>query len=144
MRIGELGRRVGVSTRTLRHYEALGLLSARRTANGYRDYDESDALVVTQIRSLVGLGFTLEDTRPFVECLRAGHPSGGSCADSVAVYRRKLAEVDTALARLRDVRDELAAQLRVAQAARAPRCAFTPAPSPFPASLEEEPCQPVS
>ena len=131
MRIGELGRRVGVSTRTLRHYEALGLLRAHRRANGYRDYDEADVAAVAQIRALVRLGFALDDTRPFVECLRAGNPDGGSCPDSVAVYRRKLAEVDASLARLHDVRDELVAQLTTA-----PRCAF---------DLQEEPCpDPVS
>ena len=136
MRIGELGRRAGVSTRTLRHYESLGLLSARRRANGYREYDEGDAAAVAEIRALVGLGFALEDTRPFVECLRAGNASGGSCPDSLAVYRRKLAEVDAYLVRLRRVRDELAAQLHAAQAARAaPRCAL--APDPYP---QEEPC----
>lgn len=124
MRIGELGRRAGVSARTLRHYEELGLLPARRRANGYRDYDDADLRAVTEIRSLVGLGFALEETRPFVECLRAGHATGGSCPDSIAVYRSKLAEVDAYLARLHDVRTELETQLHAALLARAPtpRC----------------------
>lgn len=126
MRIGELARRVGVSTRALRHYEALGLLPARRSANGYRVYDEADLRAVAEIRSLVGLGLTLEDTRPFVECLRAGHPTGGSCPDSRAVYRRRLAEVDGWLARLHDVRAELSAQLGNPPE---PRCDLT---SPLP------------
>lgn len=78
VRISELGRRAGVSARALRHYEELGLLPARRRANGYRDYDEHDVRVVEEIRSLVGLGFSLEETRPFVECLRAGHPTGSA------------------------------------------------------------------
>ena len=126
MRIGELGRRAGVSARTLRHYEELGLLPARRRANGYRDHDDADLRAVSEIRSLVGLGFALEETRPFVECLRAGHATGGSCPDSIAVYRSKLAEVDAYLARLHDVRTELDAQLRAALLARAPepRCAL--------------------
>ncbi|WP_232663842.1 MerR family transcriptional regulator [Pseudonocardia sp. TRM90224] len=117
MRIGELGRRAGLTTRALRHYEDLGLLTARRRANGYREYDESDLAMVAEIRSLVGLGFTLEETRPFVECLRSGHPTGSSCPDSRAVHRKKIAEVDAWIARLHDVRDELTS----AQ----PRCAFT-------------------
>ena len=49
VRIGELGRRAGVSTRTLRHYEDLGLMPARRRANGYREYDEQDVVVVAEI-----------------------------------------------------------------------------------------------
>ena len=122
MRIGELGSRAGVSTRTLRHYEELGLLEARRRANGYREYDEGDLRVVAEIRSLVELGFALEETRPFVECLRAGHPTGASCPGSRAVQRRKLAEVDEWLARLSAVRAELLAQLGDPPV---PRCCFS-------------------
>ena len=122
MRIGELGRRAGVSTRTLRHYEELGLLPARRLANGYRAYDERDLRLLAEIRELTGLGFSLAETRPFLECLRAGHPSGASCPDSRAVHRRKLVEVDGWIARLRDVRAQLAAQLD----APTPRCALDP------------------
>jgi DNA-binding transcriptional MerR regulator len=123
VRIGELGRLAGVSTRTLRHYEDLGLLLARRRANGYREYDEDDLRVVAEIRSLVDLGFALEETRPFVECLRAGHPTGVSCPASREVQRRKIAEVDAWLGRLQAVRDELTAQLGVPPV---PRCATVP------------------
>ncbi|WP_083450327.1 MerR family transcriptional regulator [Luteipulveratus mongoliensis] len=111
MRIGELGARVGVTTRTLRHYESLGLIRAERDSNGYRTYDESDVRAVREIRSLVDLGFTLAETQPFVDCLRAGHESAGICADSIAVYRRKLQEVDVYLDTMQQVRHELQAQL---------------------------------
>jgi DNA-binding transcriptional MerR regulator len=114
MRIGELAERVGVSTRALRHYEAQGLLRARRDGNGYREYDADDLRLVTEIRSLLSIGFTLEETRPFVECLRSGHETGDACPDSVAVYRRKLAEVDAYIARLQIIRDHLADALESA------------------------------
>jgi DNA-binding transcriptional MerR regulator len=130
MRIGELARQAGVSTRTLRHYEALGLVTARRAANGYRDYGRAELRAVAEIRSLADLGFTLEETRPFVECLRAGNAVSGSCPDSIAVYRRKLSDIDGYLTRLSRVRAELQAQLAQALAARAPsagdpRCEFS-------------------
>ncbi len=121
MRIGELGRRAGVSARALRHYEELGLVPARRRANGYREYGERDVAVVAEIRSLMALGFTLEETRPFVECLQAGHPTGSSCPASLAVHRRKLAEVDGWIARLHAVREEIVTQI----AGVGPRCEFT-------------------
>ena len=50
--------------------------------------------LLEQIRTLQDFGFGLEETRPFVECLRAGHTAGDTCAASLAVYRRKLAEID--------------------------------------------------
>ena len=115
MRIGELARRGGTTTRALRYYESLGLLTARRGANGQREYDEADLRLVTEIRSLTGIGFALEDTRPFVECLRGGHPSGDACPASVAVYRRKLAELDECIARLEEVRGRVRTQLTEAE-----------------------------
>ncbi|MFE6775984.1 MerR family transcriptional regulator [Streptomyces sp. NPDC057702] len=116
MRIGELAERAGVSTRTLRYYETRGLLPARRGGNGYRVYGDEDLRLVEQIRTLQDFGFGLEETRPFVECLRAGHPAGDACPASLDVYRRKLAELDDLVAQLRAVRDQVGAQLLKAEA----------------------------
>ncbi|MBT2451586.1 MerR family transcriptional regulator [Streptomyces sp. ISL-43] len=124
MRIGELAERAGTSTRTLRYYEERGLLPARRDGNGHRTYDEDDLRMLRQIRTLQDFGFDLEETRPFVECLRAGHPAGDSCPASLAVYRRKLAELDGLIGRLTGVRDQVAGQLAEAEAAQ-PRCEMT-------------------
>lgn len=124
MRIGELARRAGITTRALRFYESQGLLNAPRAANGYREYGEQDFRLVNEILTLQAVGFSLDDTRPFVECLRSGHESGDSCADSIEVYQRKLAEVDSCLAKLGDVRANLAAKLTTALA-RKPRCELT-------------------
>ncbi|HEY4007224.1 MAG TPA: MerR family transcriptional regulator [Pseudonocardia sp.] len=115
MRIGELARRVGTSTRALRFYEARGLLAARRAANGYRDYGERDVRLVSEIVALQQVGLSLDDTRPFVECLRAGHATGDSCPASIAVYQRKLAEVAACIDRLNVLRATL--ETKIAEAA---------------------------
>jgi DNA-binding transcriptional MerR regulator len=111
VRIGELARRAGTSPRALRHYEEQGLLAAHRRANGYRDYLEDDLRLVVEIRSLLAIGFTLAETRPFVDCLRAGNDRGVACPAAAAVYRRKIAEIDACVARLGEIRAELAGQL---------------------------------
>ncbi|MEV7565087.1 MerR family transcriptional regulator [Streptomyces tanashiensis] len=116
MRIGELAERAGTTTRTLRYYESRGLLTPRRTEQGYRTYDEDDLRLLRQIRTLQDFGFELEETRPFVDCLRAGHPAGDACPASIAVYRRKVAELDGLIAQLRAVRDQVGAQLLRAEA----------------------------
>ncbi|MET8648729.1 MerR family transcriptional regulator [Nocardia aurea] len=133
MRIGELARRSATTTRALRYYESRGLLSARRDDSGYRVYDEDDLLVLRQIRTLQDCGFDLEEIRPFVECLRAGFPTGDSCPASSEVYRRKLGELDDRIARLRDVRAWIRTRLDAPgepsvdrRPAAPPKCELTP------------------
>ncbi|QRP47639.1 MerR family transcriptional regulator [Amycolatopsis sp. FDAARGOS 1241] len=126
MRIGELARRAGTTPRALRFYEEQGLLPAERSANGYREYDEDDLRLVTEIQTLRTVGFTLEDTRPFVDCLRDGHETGDACPASVEVYRRKLAEVEDCLRRLGAVRSALLDKLAEASA-RPETCRLEPA-----------------
>lgn len=111
MRISDLAKRAGTTTRALRFYESQGLLQAQRLANGYREYDEGDFRLVKEILTLQAVGFSLDDTRPFVDCLRAGNETGDSCADSIEVYQRKLAEVDACLDRLNSARASLLAKL---------------------------------
>ncbi|MFF3155732.1 MerR family transcriptional regulator [Streptomyces sp. NPDC057910] len=134
MRIGELAARAGTTTRALRYYESRGLLAARRTDNGYRTYDEDDLRLLQQIRTLQDFGFDLEETRPFVECMRAGHPAGDSCPASLAVYRRKLAELDALIDELGAVRTRVRAELARAEVLATaevpggpePRCELSP------------------
>lgn len=122
MRIGDLAKRAGTTTRALRFYEAQGLLTAPRSANRYREYGDEEFRLVTEILTLQGIGFSLDDTRPFVDCLRAGYETGDACADSIETYRRKLAEVDACLDRLTSVRASLAAKLTDAQARQSGPC----------------------
>jgi DNA-binding transcriptional MerR regulator len=142
MRIGELAERAGTTTRTLRYYETRGLLRARRTGNGHREFDEDDLRLLRQIKVLKDFGFGLEETRPFVECLRAGHPAGDVCPASLAVYRRKLAELDECVAHLLAVRARIAAQLaEAAEHALAPAdpgCELAPPPTHATHATDEE------
>src|SRR5215470_6310226 len=118
MRIGELADQAGTSARMVRYYESQGLLRARRSPNGYRDYDDADLRVVREIRSLQEIGFTLEETRPFVDCLRAGNDSAMVCPASLDAYRRKLEDLDGCIARMVALRSRLRGELTgVAQAA---------------------------
>lgn len=58
MRIGELSRRTGISTRMLRYYEEQGLLTSERSTNGYRSYAEGDVERAATIGSLIQSGLT--------------------------------------------------------------------------------------
>lgn len=62
MHIGELADRAGMSLRTLRHYDEVGLLTpSGRTEGGFRLYTESDLARLLVIRRMKPLGFSLDE-----------------------------------------------------------------------------------
>ena len=52
--VGQLAEQSGVSARTLRYYEDLGILSPQRGPNGYRLYGPRDERRLAQILSHLG------------------------------------------------------------------------------------------
>jgi MerR family copper efflux transcriptional regulator len=62
MTIGELARRTGMSVKTIREYEALGLVySAGRSSGNYRLFDESALWCAHVVRNLRALGLTIRE-----------------------------------------------------------------------------------
>lgn len=115
MLIKDLAERAGVTVKAVRYYESRGLLSPARAANGYREYDAGDVLVVREIRALLSLGLTAEETVPFVECLRAGNDRADVCPASLDAYRLRIAEIDQRMAELGRLRSELSGLLADAE-----------------------------
>lgn len=61
MHIGELAERTGLSLRTLRHYDEIGLLTpSGRTEGGFRLYTPEDESRLLLIRRMKPLGYSLE------------------------------------------------------------------------------------
>ncbi|MBI4901291.1 MAG: MerR family transcriptional regulator [Actinobacteria bacterium] len=52
MRISQVARSTGIPTTTLRYYDSLGLIGARRESNGYRSYDETVLERLSSLRLL--------------------------------------------------------------------------------------------
>jgi DNA-binding transcriptional MerR regulator len=69
VRIGELANRLRVSTRTLRHYESLGLLHPQHVdeLNGYRDYGHDALLRGMRIEQLKAAGIGLGEIRDVLD-----------------------------------------------------------------------------
>lgn len=75
MQIGEIAERTGLSLRTLRHYDEIGLLTpSARTEGGFRLYTAEDLEKLLVIRRMKPLGFTLDamhEVMALIEALRA-------------------------------------------------------------------------
>jgi MerR family copper efflux transcriptional regulator len=118
MRIGDAARAAGTTARALRYYEQQGLLTASRTGDGYRSYDEADVRRVRNIRELLALGFTVDDVRTFAELLDQDLPvrfvladASGRCETALRVALDRIAALDERIAQLARVRERLAQRL---------------------------------
>ncbi|MEV7396564.1 MerR family DNA-binding transcriptional regulator [Aeromicrobium sp. NPDC092404] len=76
MRIGEVARQAGVTIKAVRYYESLGLVTAQRLGNGYRDYDERAVRLVREVHALGALGIQADRTRPLPRLPRLGQRGG--------------------------------------------------------------------
>ena len=56
MNIGQAATRSGLPAKTIRYYEDIGLISADRAPNGYRDYSQSDVHRLTVLHRARALG----------------------------------------------------------------------------------------
>ncbi|MDX2558203.1 MerR family transcriptional regulator [Streptomyces sp. TX20-6-3] len=113
MRIGELARRTGGSPRALRHYEAAGLITSTRAANGYRVYGEDAVTRVSNIRYLLDAGLTLDDVSAFRSCLDGDMPAAPPSARGLEIARERLAVLDARIAAQTEARNRLARRLGV-------------------------------
>jgi DNA-binding transcriptional MerR regulator len=102
MLIGEVSERSGVSSRMLRHYDALGLVApSARTVGGYRDYSVADLERLVQVEGLRTLGMSLAEIRRALD--------GPAVApdvligDLVAQTRRRIEQEQELLGRLQSI-----------------------------------------
>ena len=66
--IKDAARMVGLTPRTLRYYESIGLLpKAERTSGNYRLFTIMDIIDLIRIKRLTGLGFDLQHVRQIID-----------------------------------------------------------------------------
>ena len=70
MNIGQAAGQSGLSTKTIRYYEDIGLLRPLRRDNGFRDYAERDVHELRFIARARSLGFSVEECRHLLELYR--------------------------------------------------------------------------
>lgn len=92
MRISELSKLTGASIRSLRYYEAKGLIATQREENGYRVYNQMVVERVKTIQFYLSLGFTTEQIESFLNCVMKNQES--QCDDLLPLYSEKLLEIE--------------------------------------------------
>lgn len=105
MKIGELSRITGANIETIRYYERIGLLPPpARTSANYRSYGDSHRKRLNFVRHSRELGFTIEEIRSLLDL--SDHPER-SCGEADRIASAHLEQVETKIAQLIALRDEL-------------------------------------
>lgn len=105
MRIGELASRSGVSAKTIRYYEDIGVVvPPRRSPSGYRDYDGSALDRLAFVRAAQAVGLSLGEIRSILALRDAGDTP---CGHVIDLLRSRSADLDRRIAELRTLRGEL-------------------------------------
>ncbi len=110
MHIGELAERTGLSLRTIRHYDEIGLLTpSGRSEGGFRLYTEEDHDRLMLIRRMKPLGYSLEQMGDLLRALDNASPSSIDPESSyriLADFRRDAEERREKLAQQLGMADE--------------------------------------
>ncbi len=107
MRIGEIATRLGLNPKTIRFYEAWGLLpEPERLPSGYRDYDINDETRLTFIKTAQRLGFSLNEIGEILAFKERDEPP---CNYVLSVLDARLSEIDRRIGELVRLRGELVA-----------------------------------
>lgn len=116
MRIGEVAERTGLTARTIRYYEEIGLLPCppERRKGEHRAYDDGDVERLTELTRLRDLlNLSLEELKQLIEAeearaaIRERFHASESDAERVRLLDAALPHVETQLALVRHRLDEL-------------------------------------
>lgn len=101
--IGELARRAGVTTSSLRYYEQLGLIFSKRSAGGQRRYARATLRRVAFVRAAQTVGLSLSEVRAALGRLPEERTPNKTDWNKVsATWIRRVDERITELQRLRE------------------------------------------
>ena len=107
--IGELAAELELNPRTLRYYEALGLLPApARTMSGYRVYDEDTVQRLAFITKAKSLGLTLKEIGQILALRESGQLP---CSSMQHMLKEHVERINRYIAQLRVLKADLTALL---------------------------------
>ena len=106
--IGELAKAAGVSSRTIRYYEELGILpEPDRSPGGTRKYPSEYRAYIETALALKELGFRLEEIKPLARLALGRSVSAGQRSKAARLVEGRLEELGRQVSVLRGLRDSV-------------------------------------
>src|SRR5919197_657562 len=107
-RIGELSSRVGLTERTIRYYEELGLLeSVKRLDGGVRVYTNEDVRRLRFIQRLKVLGLSLQEMLELERLYRRERTNRAVLPKLLEILDGHLAQIGDRIAELEGLREQI-------------------------------------
>jgi MerR family copper efflux transcriptional regulator len=112
MRIGEVTKLAGVTPRTVRYYESIGLIPpGEREGNGQHYYTEETVARLRKIDQLKQLGLCLDEIRDVIDLYFIDTSGVRAKQQILTILRAHLAEVDQKVEALQQFRADLQANI---------------------------------
>ena len=105
MNISDVAAKTGLPAKTIRYYEEIGLVTPKRSANGYRVFTEADAHKLVFLGRARALGFAIGDCR---DLLALWEDKTRASSDVRAIAETHLAQIESKIKDLSAMRDSLA------------------------------------
>lgn len=106
MTIGQLAKRAGINSETVRYYEQRELLpKPEKNASGYRQYTERDLVRLQFIRRSQMLGFTLREIGELLSLRSSEH---ATCQQVRLIANEKIADIERRIDELHRMKQALA------------------------------------
>jgi DNA-binding transcriptional MerR regulator len=108
MQIGEVSEQTGLSLRTIRYYEEMGLVTpSSRTSGGFRLYTDTDVARLRLIRRMKPLDFSLDEMKDVLRVLDTLETTDPVSAERHSLVERLAMYRDVANARVLALREQL-------------------------------------
>ncbi len=104
MNIREAAAGSGLTVKTVRYYDDIGIMKAGRHSNGYRDYSREDVHKLAFLQRSRGLGFSIDDCQHLLSLYEDKHRAS---ADVKALTLARIDDIDRKLAELQSLRATL-------------------------------------
>jgi len=109
VQIGELAKRLGITTRTIRYYEEIGLMGpSERLGGGTRTYTKEDILRLKFILKLKELGISLKEMQELAEHFDIHQQDFDTITPKlIEILDLHISKVDEKIANLSSLRNEI-------------------------------------
>ncbi len=104
MNIQQAAERAGLTAKTARYYDEIGLVQPERSANGYRDYSGDDVHKLTFMQRARALGFSIEDCRMLLSLYEDKQRAS---ADVKALALSRISEIESKIRELQSLQATL-------------------------------------